>query len=266
MTTTQWDADLFPIDLFEPSRPNDVLPIHLQRLIDRLGEGSSLENRQHVTNHRAGKWHFSSAPWYSHSRISVRYVVVYMDAWPRDNTHTHILYIDEARLLAGMAPNLRLGTTPDSLNTTKHNAALTRPSSLAHCHDSDGQAQANLGPLNGLRGLRSGDELRRIARDGAQDVAEDVLQAQHKGPAPCALSPWTSSWRSTVAPRSCGRPSRACSPKNRLRDKRLARLKAFEGDAHPYKKNLLRFGGVQVGHEGWGEAVKAIRAADSQRL
>lgn len=32
-------------------------------------------------------------------------------------------------------------------------------------------------------------------------------------------------------------------PKNRLRDDRLARLKAFEGDAHPYKKNIVRFEG-----------------------
>ncbi|KAI9871063.1 MAG: 54S ribosomal protein L23, mitochondrial [Pleopsidium flavum] len=32
-------------------------------------------------------------------------------------------------------------------------------------------------------------------------------------------------------------------PKNRLRDKRLARLKAFEGPAHPYKENLVKFGG-----------------------
>lgn len=32
-------------------------------------------------------------------------------------------------------------------------------------------------------------------------------------------------------------------PKNRLRDDRLARLKAFEGDAHPYKANIVRFGG-----------------------
>ncbi|KZZ94008.1 50S ribosomal protein L13 [Ascosphaera apis ARSEF 7405] len=31
-------------------------------------------------------------------------------------------------------------------------------------------------------------------------------------------------------------------PKNRLREKRLARLKAFEGTAHPYKKNVIRFG------------------------
>ncbi|KAI1502324.1 ribosomal protein L13 [Biscogniauxia marginata] len=55
-------------------------------------------------------------------------------------------------------------------------------------------------------------------------------------------------------------------PKNRLRDKRLARLKAFEGDAHPYRQNLLRFGGVEVGKEGWGEAVKAIRRAAAERL
>jgi len=33
-------------------------------------------------------------------------------------------------------------------------------------------------------------------------------------------------------------------PKNRLRDDRLARLKAFEGDVHPYEKNIVRFDGV----------------------
>lgn len=32
-------------------------------------------------------------------------------------------------------------------------------------------------------------------------------------------------------------------PKNRLRDDRLARLKAFEGEAHPYKKNIVKFNG-----------------------
>ena len=32
-------------------------------------------------------------------------------------------------------------------------------------------------------------------------------------------------------------------PKNRLRDDRLGRLKAFEGDAHPYKKNIVTFAG-----------------------
>jgi large subunit ribosomal protein L13 len=55
-------------------------------------------------------------------------------------------------------------------------------------------------------------------------------------------------------------------PKNRLRDKRLARLKAFEGEAHPYKENLVRVGGVVVGQKGWEEAAKAIREADEKRL
>jgi large subunit ribosomal protein L13 len=55
-------------------------------------------------------------------------------------------------------------------------------------------------------------------------------------------------------------------PKNRLRTKRLERLKAFEGDAHPYKKNLVRFGGKPVGTTGWEEAVQAIREADQQRI
>jgi large subunit ribosomal protein L13 len=55
-------------------------------------------------------------------------------------------------------------------------------------------------------------------------------------------------------------------PKNRLRDKRLARLKAFEGDAHPYKQNIIRFGGKSVGSEGWDAAVTALREADAKRL
>lgn len=55
-------------------------------------------------------------------------------------------------------------------------------------------------------------------------------------------------------------------PKNRLRTKRLARLKAFEGDAHPYKMNLIRFGGVVVGSEGWEQAVQRIRETDRSRL
>lgn len=32
-------------------------------------------------------------------------------------------------------------------------------------------------------------------------------------------------------------------PKNRLRDDRLSRLKAFEGEAHPYKKNVVKIMG-----------------------
>ncbi|KOS21183.1 54S ribosomal protein L23 [Escovopsis weberi] len=55
-------------------------------------------------------------------------------------------------------------------------------------------------------------------------------------------------------------------PKNRLRDKRLARLKAFEGEAHPYGQNLVRFGGVVVGQEGWEERVGFLRAKDKDRL
>ncbi|GJN71681.1 mitochondrial 54S ribosomal protein YmL23 [Purpureocillium lilacinum] len=59
---------------------------------------------------------------------------------------------------------------------------------------------------------------------------------------------------------------RGMLPKNRLRDKRLARLKAFEGDAHPYKQNLIRFGGVVVGSEGWDKAVQVLRQKDTERL
>lgn len=36
------------------------------------------------------------------------------------------------------------------------------------------------------------------------------------------------------------RAVRGMLPKNRLRDDRMARLKAFEGQAHPYKMNLIK--------------------------
>lgn len=55
-------------------------------------------------------------------------------------------------------------------------------------------------------------------------------------------------------------------PKNRLRKKRLARLKAFEGDAHPYEENLVRFGGKKVGSEGWEDIAARIRVADGDRI
>jgi large subunit ribosomal protein L13 len=55
-------------------------------------------------------------------------------------------------------------------------------------------------------------------------------------------------------------------PKNRLRDKRLARLKAFEGDAHPYKQNIVRFGGKVVGTPGWEDMAKVVRNGDRQSL
>ncbi|CAI4219059.1 unnamed protein product [Parascedosporium putredinis] len=55
-------------------------------------------------------------------------------------------------------------------------------------------------------------------------------------------------------------------PKNRLRDKRLARLKAFDGAAHPYKKNVIKVGDKTVGEEGWREVAKAIRASSDARI
>jgi large subunit ribosomal protein L13 len=55
-------------------------------------------------------------------------------------------------------------------------------------------------------------------------------------------------------------------PKNRLRDKRLARLKAFEGRAHPYKRNLIRFSGKIVGTPGWEELAKVVREGDKARI
>ncbi|KAM0720031.1 hypothetical protein Q7P37_004166 [Cladosporium fusiforme] len=39
------------------------------------------------------------------------------------------------------------------------------------------------------------------------------------------------------------RAVRGMLPKNRLRDDRMARLKCFEGTAHPYKHNILRLDG-----------------------
>lgn len=42
------------------------------------------------------------------------------------------------------------------------------------------------------------------------------------------------------------RAVRGMLPKNRLRDPRLARLKCFEGYAHPYKRNLVRYPGQNV--------------------
>lgn len=42
------------------------------------------------------------------------------------------------------------------------------------------------------------------------------------------------------------RAVRGMLPKNRLRDPRLARLKCFEGYAHPYKKNLVQYPGQGV--------------------
>ncbi|PYH77854.1 50S ribosomal protein L13 [Aspergillus uvarum CBS 121591] len=40
------------------------------------------------------------------------------------------------------------------------------------------------------------------------------------------------------------RAVRGMLPKNRLRDKRLARLKTFEGLKHPYEQNIIKIGGT----------------------
>ncbi|OKL57249.1 54S ribosomal protein L23, mitochondrial [Talaromyces atroroseus] len=42
------------------------------------------------------------------------------------------------------------------------------------------------------------------------------------------------------------RAVRGMLPKNRLRDKRLERLKTFEGLNHPYKKNIIKIGAKSV--------------------
>ncbi|KAJ0166121.1 54S ribosomal protein L23, mitochondrial [Colletotrichum tanaceti] len=90
---------------------------------------------------------------------------------------------------------------------------------------------------------------RHNTRPGSlQAVTMDVLMAKHGG---------AEVLRKAVS---------GMLPKNRLRAPRLARLKAFEGEAHPYKKNVIRFGGVPVGKHGWEEQVKAIREADSERI
>ncbi|KAM0323282.1 hypothetical protein ACHAQA_008873 [Verticillium albo-atrum] len=90
---------------------------------------------------------------------------------------------------------------------------------------------------------------RHTTRPGSlRSVTMDVLMAKHGG---------AEVLRKAVS---------GMLPKNRLRDKRLARLKAFEGDAHPYKQNVVRFGGVQVGETGWEEAAKAIREDGLKRV
>jgi large subunit ribosomal protein L13 len=52
-------------------------------------------------------------------------------------------------------------------------------------------------------------------------------------------------------------------PKNRLRDDRLNRLKAFEGDAHPYKPNIVKFVGQPMVSK--GPAAEAARLVEMQR-
>ena len=51
-------------------------------------------------------------------------------------------------------------------------------------------------------------------------------------------------------------------PKNRLRDDRLARLKAFEGEAHPYKANIVKFNG-KTNIAKWPENMTPKEAANT---
>ncbi|KAL4897819.1 ribosomal protein L13-domain-containing protein [Aspergillus ambiguus] len=58
------------------------------------------------------------------------------------------------------------------------------------------------------------------------------------------------------------RAVRGMLPKNRLREKRLARLKTFEGVAHPYKENIIKFGNQSV-IAGLPEVQRAFQEAKS---
>ena len=51
-------------------------------------------------------------------------------------------------------------------------------------------------------------------------------------------------------------------PKNRLRDKRLARLKVFEGPEHPYHRNIVRIGGQihTTGELAEGRIMKTVQS------
>jgi len=58
---------------------------------------------------------------------------------------------------------------------------------------------------------------------------------------------------------------RGMLPKNRLRDKRLARLKVFEGMKHPYKVNLVKFSGRPLTEDQPGPVMAAIEASQEAK-
>ena len=62
------------------------------------------------------------------------------------------------------------------------------------------------------------------------------------------------------------RAVRGMLPKNRLRDKRLDRLKVFEGMDHPYRKNIVRFAGREHrnGLPGPTPVTDAVEAAQNE--
>ncbi|KAF7845651.1 hypothetical protein BT93_L1424 [Corymbia citriodora subsp. variegata] len=53
---------------------------------------------------------------------------------------------------------------------------------------------------------------------------------------------------------------RGMLPKNRLRDKRLARLKVFEGEDHPYRKNVVKIDGKTVNNDKIGHSGETLDA------
>lgn len=59
------------------------------------------------------------------------------------------------------------------------------------------------------------------------------------------------------------RAVRGMLPKNRLRDKRLERLKVFEGLEHPYEQNVVRINGVPVQEALPGPVTEAIELKKS---
>jgi len=58
---------------------------------------------------------------------------------------------------------------------------------------------------------------------------------------------------------------RGMLPKNRLRDKRLARLKVFEGMKHPYKVNVVKFAGRPLAGAEPGPVMAAIEASQAAK-
>ena len=60
------------------------------------------------------------------------------------------------------------------------------------------------------------------------------------------------------------RAVRGMLPKNRLRDKRLDRLKVFEGTRHPYHQNIVRFEG-QIHRSGLPGPTPVMEAVEASK-
>lgn len=59
---------------------------------------------------------------------------------------------------------------------------------------------------------------------------------------------------------------RGMLPKNRLRDKRLDRLKVFEGELHPYTRNIVRFAGKKVRNGEIGGVVESAGDVEKMKI